>query len=207
MGLFRSLLWILPIGSLLSVAAARPLSPTAYRILKPGPVIKSGNDRFELRGSFTVVPDPHPLSLQETSHGSGGACIFGDLAEHGAPELSCTTNSQCSAAWASYHDANLGNPSFDAAAFGSVGNGACVANRCLYRPAPGVNACVRSPAALAVGHHKFGPFSLDHVARMFGDEARIDWQVVTCANRAQLNGTDAPSCPQGIGIYRPGNDE
>jgi len=61
----------------------------------------------------------------------------------------------------------------------------------------------RDPDVWGIGQHKFGPISLGHVAQMYGIEADIDWQVQTCANRAQPNGTDAPSCPQGTGIYHP----
>lgn len=206
MGTVHSSLCALAIGSSLSIAAAQPLSPTPYRVFRPGPVIPSGNDKFELTGIFTVAPDPVASSVQETSHGSGGACIVADLAKHGAPELSCTSSSQCHSAWASYHQANLSNANFDAAAFGAGANGACIANRCWYRPATQVAACVRRfpPNAWEIGHHKFGPISFRHVAQMYGNDAKIDWQVATCANRAQPNGTDATSCPQGAGIYNPG---
>lgn len=205
MRLVRSIAWVLAIGSSLSVAAAQPLSPTPYRMFKPGPVTPSGNDKFELTGSFIVSPDPVASPVQNTSHGSGGACIVADLAKHGAPELSCTSSAQCHSAWGSYYQANLSNPNFDAAAFGGGANGTCIANRCWYRPATQAAACVRRapPANWEVGQHKFGPVSFRHVAKMYGDDAKIDWRVATCANRAQPNGTDAISCPQGTGIYNP----
>ena len=202
LGIARNHLWLVPGAISLSVAALA-VSPPIYRAFKPGPVTPDSANRFVLSGSFTVAPDTIVSAIQDTSHGSGGACIFADLAKHGAPELACTNNTQCTQAWAGYYQANLDNPNFDAAAFGNVGNGACIANRCWFRGAVGVRACDRSPAIRALGHHKFGPFSFQHVADMYGEDARIDWQVVTCANRAQPDGTDAPSCSQGAGIYNP----
>lgn len=201
MSIARSLLWIPIIGLSLS-AAAQQQSPPEYRVFRPGPVVPTGNDPFVLVGNFSVAPDPITSPIEETSHGSGGACIFGDLAAHGAPEQSCSSNAECHQAWATYHQANLSNPDYDAAAFGSVGNGSCVANRCWYRP--GGAACARRPFpnVWENGNHKFGPFSLTHVARLYGEDADIDWRVVTCANRARPDGTDAASCLQGVGIYR-----
>jgi hypothetical protein len=156
-----------------------------------------------LTGFFTVAPDPVVAGIQDTSHGSGGACIVADLAKHGAPALSCTTNAQCSQAWVDYNQANLDNPNYDAAAFGVVPNGHCVANRCWYRPADA--ACQRRPFpnVWSFGQHEVGPIDFAHVARMYGQDAKIDWQVITCANRAQSDGTDAPSCAQSSGIYDP----
>ncbi|WP_206520260.1 hypothetical protein [Altererythrobacter sp. BO-6] len=182
--------------------AAQTVVPPEFKVLKPGPVIPMGPDNFQLTGSFSVSRGTNAQPLEERSFGSGGACIYADLAAVGAPELSCTNNSQCTQAFTSFHEANLGNPNYDVASF-SGSSGQCIANKCWYRP--GARLCTRMipPGSFALGHHKFGPFNLDHVAKFFGDDAKIDWQVVTCSNRAQENGRDDTSCATGQGIYNP----
>jgi len=199
--------------SVLTIAIATGLSVAAaetagnvwdFRELRPGPVSRDHGDRFSLNGRFTVTPSKGGTTIAGRSHGSGGACLVADLAAHGAPEQSCTSHAQCNQAWGAYHQANLSNPDYDAARFGAIGNGYCVSNRCWYRP--GVQACVRQayPNVWEKGSHEFGPVDVQHVGRLYGQDARIDWQVLTCANRAQADGTDsAASCSQSNGIYLP----
>lgn len=174
-----------------------------FRFIKAGPVSEIG-DEFTLVGRFMVTPDNAGDGLQDRSHGSGGACIVGDLAKMGAPETVCTSSAVCNEAWATYHQANSGNPNFDAAAFGNNGNGNCVKGRCWYRPGTGTNLCQRGLAVRDIGVYEIKPPRLQHVANFYGADSKIDWQVVACANRAQPNGTDAPSCSQSVGIYDPG---
>lgn len=192
------------IGAGLSVAAAETVAPNDwdFRALRAGPVYPHRGDFTQLKGRFTVIRDARGgLPVTERSHGSGGACLIADLAPHGAPEQSCTSHAQCNSAWANYHTENLGNPNYDAAKFGQIGNGYCVANRCWYRP--GSNACVRRPFpnVWEIQSHEFGPLDVEHVERMYGTSREVDWRVLTCANRAQVNGTDAGSCALSAGIY------
>src|SRR5262245_5180951 len=193
---------IMTISAGLSVAAAQTAG-TDFRQLRPGPVYPDRGDFFSLNLRFNVTPSKGGTTLAGRSHGSGGACLIGDLAAHGAPELSCTSHSQCNQAWAAYHQANLSNPDYDAGRSGAIGNGYCVSNRCWYRPGP--QACVRrpSPNSWEIGTHEFGPIDVQHVGRLYGFDKRTDWQVLTCANRAVAGGGDDTSCAQSAGIYLP----
>jgi len=182
--------------------AAQTLAPPEFKVLRPGPVIRTGPANFQLTGTFSVSKGTEVQPIEEKSFGSGGACIFGDLAEVGAPELACTTNSQCTEAWNEFHDANLGNPDYDAASFAGS-SGQCIANRCWYRPSSRLCTRVIPPNSWSLGQHKFGPFNLNHVAKFFGDGERINWQVVTCSNHAQANGVDDTACATGQGVYNP----
>lgn len=204
----RSVLWTMTAGAAALIGAvAHTASPYQFKTLRPGPVIAKGTDGFVLSGMFTVARSTEATAIEDRSYGSGGACIYGDLAAVGAPEVSCTNNAQCTEAWAGFHDENLDNPKYDAAAFGGSSNtGQCIANRCWYRPGPLV--CTRKipPDSFALGVHEFGPFDLHHVKKLFGETSRIDWQVVTCSNHAQPNGTDDTACRTGQGIYNPPAD-
>lgn len=185
--------------------AGQTSTPPDFRILKPGPVIPEGPDSFLLSGKFTVARTTNVTPIENRSYGSGGACIYGDLAKVGAPEVACSSSSQCNQAWANFYEANKDNPKFDTASFGAntTNPGQCIANRCWYRPTPAACARRMPPNSWELGSHQFGAFSVHHVARFFGEDAKIDWQVVTCSNRAQHSGTDDRSCAQGQGIYSP----
>jgi hypothetical protein len=192
---------VLTMAAGISVAAAQS-GNWDFRQLRPGPVVADRGDVFSLKARFSVTPSRGGLTIAGRSHGSGGACLIGDLAQFGAPEQSCTSHSQCNQAWAAYHQANLGNPDYDAARFGAVGNGYCVSNRCWYRP--GAQACVRrpSPNSWEIGTHEF-PVDVGHVGQLYGYENRVEWQVLTCMNRAQPGGGDDTACAQSNGIYLP----
>lgn len=194
------------ISIMLSISvAAQTVAPPGFKVLRPGPVIPTGPDNFQLTGSFTVSKGTVAQPLEERSFGSGGACIYADLAAVGAPELSCSNNSQCTEAFAEFQDANVGNPNYDAASF-SGSSGQCIANRCWYRPSRALCTRVVPPNSWELGNHKFGPFDLHHVSKLFGDDSQINWLVVTCSNHAQTNGVDDTACATGQGLYNPSSE-
>lgn len=188
----------------------QPANPAEFKILNPGPVIKDQGNPLSLKGRFAAVPDPSGSGIEGRSHGSGGACIVGDLAKHGAPEKSCVKNTECNDALQQYRQDNPTNPNIQAI---STGGGYCIAKRCWYRPSG--NACVRksfTDGTWSVGAHEIGPIQINHIAALYGADAVIDWQVVTCANRAKADGTDAGviggvsepgACSASQGIYLP----
>jgi hypothetical protein len=197
--------------ALASCSGQKTSDPAEFRILNPGPIVKVQGDPFHLVGRFTVVPDASGSGITDRSHGSGGACIVGDLAKHGAPEMACTDNKVCNDALIAYRQANAGNANIQKI---NTGGGYCIAQRCWYRPTGG--SCVRKSFAAdgpwPVGTHEIAPPRYDHIEALYGADAKIDWQVVTCAHRAKADGTDAGavngqpepgSCGASQGIYRP----
>ena len=195
--------------ALASCSGEQP-APAEFKILKPGPVIKVEGNPLSLKGRFAVVPDASGTGIEGRSHGSGGACIVGDLAKFGAPEKSCTGHGECNAALKAYRDSNPTNANIQAI---SLGGGYCIAKRCWYRPSG--NACVRksfNQGTWPVGTNEIGPIDISHIVALYGADSRFDWQVLTCANSAKPDGTDtgtvngvpeAGSCPGSSGIYQP----
>lgn len=150
-----------------------------YRYLEPGPVtvVVNGN-AVRLTGRFTVKPN-YALTPGSLSHGSGGACIFGNLAAVG-----------------------LGNPAEAECQFGPCLNKP-TPEVCVRRPTEtwelgehqfaGQDATVDIPLAYFQGH----------------DPKAIDWVVVTCANKANGATDTPPGqtghCNTGTGIYKVGS--